>query len=336
LWAVVGPAPQPEEAGPTTGGPLRSALSDASANSSFTAAATGRLREGSAELAAGAEEMRTGGQQLATGMDQLQAGMGEAGSGAQEVAGGVREVVGAVRGVAVIQGQVSTAIDDALGRLEGDEPGTVRAREALTGLRDQLAVQGMDQATLSDLDRLEGGADELARQLSAPAPNCATVSTRRPAAPTNCATGRPRSRTAPPNCVTGRSGWTTPRPAPRMRSAGPAARSPSSRAMPAPPPRMPPRTPNAAPPPGSSGWLPPPCSAPCSCSWSAGPDRRSPSRRSRWRCSPPACRPGRWPRRRRRPCCGPPRWWGWSASSSSPPRPCGAPLSPWPAPGPGG
>lgn len=168
LWAVVGPAPQPEEAGPTTGGPLRSALSDASANSSFTAAATGRLREGSAELADGAEEMRTGGQQLATGMDQLQAGMGEAGSGAQEVAGGVREVVGAVRGVAVIQGQVSTAIDDALGRLEGDEPGTVRAREALTGLRDQLAVQGMDQATLSDLDRLEGGADELARQLSAP------------------------------------------------------------------------------------------------------------------------------------------------------------------------
>src|SRR5699024_6040362 len=176
LWAVVGPAPQPEEAGPTTGGPLRSALSDASANSSFTAAATGRLRsalsdasanssftaaatgrlrEGSAELADGAEEMRTGGQQLATGMDQLQAGMGEAGSGAQEVAGGVREVVGAVRGVAVIQGQVSTAIDDALGRLEGDEPGTVRAREALTGLRDQLAVQGMDQATLSDLDRLE-------------------------------------------------------------------------------------------------------------------------------------------------------------------------------------
>src|SRR5699024_1854213 len=73
LWAVVGPAPQPEEAGPTTGGPLRSALSDASANSSFTAAATGRLREGSAELADGAEEMRTGGQQLATGMDQLQA-----------------------------------------------------------------------------------------------------------------------------------------------------------------------------------------------------------------------------------------------------------------------
>lgn len=168
LWAVVGPTPQQEEAAPGAGGPLRSALSEASANSSFTVAGTEQLRSGSAELADGSAQLRAGSAELATGMEQLQAGMGQAGTGATELAGGVRQVVGAVRGVAVIQGQVSTAIDDALSRLQGDTPEVVRAREALTGLKAQLAMQGMDQNTLSGLDKLEGGADELARQLSAP------------------------------------------------------------------------------------------------------------------------------------------------------------------------
>lgn len=168
LWAVVGPTSHAPDAQPGAGGPLRSALSDASANSSFTTAGADRLRGGSAELADGAEKMRSGGAELASGMDQLQAGFGQAGSGATEVAGGVRQVVGAVRGVAVVQGQVMTAIDDALGRLQGDAPETVRARDALTGLKGQLETQGMNQSMLSDLDRLEGGADELARQLSAP------------------------------------------------------------------------------------------------------------------------------------------------------------------------
>lgn len=167
LWAVVGPTPEGPAAPAGSGGPLRSALSDASANSSFTSAGAERLRGGSAELADGAERMRSGGAELATGMDRLQAGFGQAGTGATEVAGGVRQVVGAVRGVAVVQGQVMTAIDDALGRLQGDAPETVRARDALTGLKGQLETQGMSQGMLSDLDRLEGGADELARQLSA-------------------------------------------------------------------------------------------------------------------------------------------------------------------------
>lgn len=168
LWAVVGPSPHQDQAADGAGGPVRSALSDAAANSSFTVAGAERLRTGSAELADGTVQLRDGSAELATGMEQLQAGMGEAGSGATELSDGVSRVVGAVRGVAVIQGQVSTAIEDALGRLEGDAPETVRAREALTGLRDQLAVQGMDQNTLGGLDRLEDGAAELARQLSAP------------------------------------------------------------------------------------------------------------------------------------------------------------------------
>lgn len=168
LWAVVGPTPQPEEDDAGAGGPVRSALSDASANSSFTTAGTDRLRTGTGELVEAVDELRSGSTELATGMDQLQAGIGEAGSSANELADGVRQVVRAVRGVAVIQGQVSTAIEDALARLEGDDPGTVEAREALTGLRDQLEMQGMNQDMLSDLDRLTGGADELARQLSAP------------------------------------------------------------------------------------------------------------------------------------------------------------------------
>lgn len=168
LWAAVGPTPHHDDAAPGTGGPLQSALSDASANSSFTMAGAGQLRDGSTDLADGAEQLRQGSARLATGMDQLQAGMGQAGSGATELASGVGEVVGAVRGIAVIQGQVSTAIDDALGRLDGDAPETVRAREALTELKDQLAIQGMDQSTLGRLDELEAGADELARQLSAP------------------------------------------------------------------------------------------------------------------------------------------------------------------------
>lgn len=168
LWAAVGPTPaeDPDRAG--AGGPLQSALADASAQSTFTRAGAEQLRDGSAELADGAEQMRAGGAELAGGMDQLQSAIGQAGSGATEVAGGVREVVGAVRGVAVIQGQVSTAIEDALGRLQGDAPEVVRAREALLGLRQQLATQGMGQGTLDGLDALEGGADELARQLSAP------------------------------------------------------------------------------------------------------------------------------------------------------------------------
>ena len=78
------------------------------------------------------------------------------------------QLVGAVRGVAVIQGQVLTAVDDAVASLQGDAPETVRAREALLGLKQQLQTQGMDQDMLSNLDRLEGGANELARQLSAP------------------------------------------------------------------------------------------------------------------------------------------------------------------------
>ncbi|MGN0100031.1 MAG: hypothetical protein ACI39C_03725 [Dietzia sp.] len=168
LWAVVGPTPQQKEAAPGAGGPLRSALSEASANSSFTVAGAEQLRSGSAELAAGAGQLRDGSAELAAGMEQLQAGMGQAGTGADEVAGGVRQVVGAVRGVAVIQGQVSTAIEDALTRLQGDAPEVVQARNALIGLRDQLAAQGLDQNTLSNLDRLDSGAAELARQLSAP------------------------------------------------------------------------------------------------------------------------------------------------------------------------
>ncbi|MCT2120892.1 hypothetical protein [Dietzia cinnamea] len=168
LWAVVGPTPQQEEAAPGAGGPLRSALSEASANSSFTVAGTEQLRSGSAELADGAGQLRDGSAELAAGMEQLQAGMGQAGTGADEVAGGVRQVVGAVRGVAVIQGQVSTAIEDALSRLRGDAPEVVQARNALIGLRDQLSAQGLDQNTLSNLDRLDSGAAELARQLSQP------------------------------------------------------------------------------------------------------------------------------------------------------------------------
>lgn len=168
LWAVVGPTPQQEESAPGAGGPLRTALSEASANSSFTVAGAEQLRSGTAELADGAGQVRDGSAELATGMEQLQAGMGQAGSGADEVAGGVRQVVGAVRGVAVIQGQVSTAIEDALSRLQGDAPEVVQARNALTGLRDQLGTQGLDQNTLSNLDQLDSGAAELARQLSAP------------------------------------------------------------------------------------------------------------------------------------------------------------------------
>lgn len=168
LWAVVGPAPEREEAAAGAGGPLRSALAEASANSSFTVAGTEQLRSGTAELADGSGQLRDGSAELAAGMEQLQAGMGQAGSGAGEVAGGVRQVVGAVRGVAVIQGQVSTAIEDALSRLQGDAPEVVQARNALTGLRDQLATQGLDQNTLSNLDQLDSGAAELARQLSAP------------------------------------------------------------------------------------------------------------------------------------------------------------------------
>ncbi|KAA0917988.1 hypothetical protein [Dietzia sp. ANT_WB102] len=168
LWAVVGPTPQQPETAPGAGGPLRSALSEASANSSFTVAGAEQLRSGTSELADGAGQLRDGSAELATGMEQLQAGMGQAGSGADEVAGGVSQVVGAVRGVAVIQGQVSTAIEDALSRLRGDAPEVVQARNALTGLRDQLAAQGLDQNTLSNLDQLDSGATELARQLSAP------------------------------------------------------------------------------------------------------------------------------------------------------------------------
>lgn len=168
LWAVVGPTPQQDEAAPGAGGPLRSALSEASANSSFTVAGAEQLRSGSAELADGAGQLRDGSAELAAGMEQLQAGMGQAGTGADEVAGGVSQVVGAVRGVAVIQGQVSTAIEDALTRLQGDAPEVVQARNALIGLRDQLAAQGLDQNTLSNLDRLDSGAAELARQLSQP------------------------------------------------------------------------------------------------------------------------------------------------------------------------
>ena len=168
LWAVVGPQPEQDPAAAGAGGPLRSALADASANSSFTVAGAEQLRSGSAELAEGTEQLRAGSAELAAGMEQLQAGMGQAGGGATEVAGGVSRVVGAVRGVAVIQGQVSTAIDDALSRLQGDAPEVVRAREALTGLKQQLAAQGLDQNTLSGLDQLDAGAAELARQLSAP------------------------------------------------------------------------------------------------------------------------------------------------------------------------
>ncbi|GAA3516424.1 hypothetical protein [Dietzia aurantiaca] len=168
LWAVVGPTPQQPDADAGTGGPVQSALSEASANSSFTVAGTGQLRDGTAELSGGADQLRDGSAELAAGMEQLQNGMGQAGTGADELAGGVGQLVGAVRGVAVIQGQVLTAIDDAVSRLQGDAPENVRAREALLGLKSQLQAQGMNQGMLSDLDKLEGGADELARQLSAP------------------------------------------------------------------------------------------------------------------------------------------------------------------------
>lgn len=168
LWAVVGPTPQHDPGTDAASSPLRSALSEASANSSFTVAGTNQLRDGSSELADGSVQLRDGAAELATGMEQLQNGMGQAGTGADELAGGVSQLVGAVRGVAVIQGQVLTAIDDAVARLQGDAPETVRARDALLGLKSQLETQGMDQNMLSDLDQLDSGAQELARQLGQP------------------------------------------------------------------------------------------------------------------------------------------------------------------------
>ena len=50
LWAAVGPTPPQEEATPGSGGPLRSALSDAAANSSFTVAGAERLRTGTTSI----------------------------------------------------------------------------------------------------------------------------------------------------------------------------------------------------------------------------------------------------------------------------------------------
>lgn len=168
LWAVVGPTPQQAASDDAASSPLRSALSEASANGSFTVAGAEQLRTGSSDLADGATELRDGSSELASGMEQLQNGMGQAGTGADELAGGVSQLVGAVRGIAVIQGQVSTAVDDAIGRLQGDAPEVVRAREALVGLKQQLETQGMNQDTLGSLDQLDSGAKELARQLSQP------------------------------------------------------------------------------------------------------------------------------------------------------------------------
>lgn len=169
LWAVAGPTPgdDPGDQRPG-GGPVMSALSDASAQSTFASAGAGGLQEGTGELAEGADELSTGADELAAGMRELQAGIGEAGGGANELANGVGELVDGVRGIAVIQGQVATAIDDAIARLDGDEPEIVTAREQLEGLRDQLSARGLDQGMLGRLDELGGGADELARQLSQP------------------------------------------------------------------------------------------------------------------------------------------------------------------------
>ena len=169
VWAVAGPTgiddPGDERPG---GGPVMSALSDAGAQSTFASAGADGLRDGTGELADGAEELAAGAGELAAGMTQLQAGFGEAAGGANELATGVNELVDGVRGIAVIQGQVATGLEDAIARLDGDEPEIVAAREQLEQFRDQLAAEGLDQNTLGQLDQLEGGANELARQLSQP------------------------------------------------------------------------------------------------------------------------------------------------------------------------
>lgn len=154
----------------------RRAAGEATTQAGFLVTGTTELANGSqllndatGQLNDGAKQAVNGSQQLADGMVQLQSATGELGAGANQLADGVQQAVEQIQGLAAMQGQIMTFIDEAdkeLGKYPGQDAKEMRAK--LGDLRTQVNNFKFDGETADKLNQLRSGSRELADQLGKP------------------------------------------------------------------------------------------------------------------------------------------------------------------------
>lgn len=146
----------------------------------------GELHEGIVSADEGAKKLESGAQELDEGLgtasnaaDQLAGGLGQLnsatqrlGEGASQVSGGVDQIAGMVGQAADAQAQLLAGLVNVSSQLRatGVPPAQDLANQ-LDGVIEQVRTQalGPDSPVLGDVEKLSGGAQEIARQLTDPA-----------------------------------------------------------------------------------------------------------------------------------------------------------------------
>lgn len=154
----------------------RRAAGEAATQAGFLTQGSAQLRDGVVQLDDGSKQLidgisaaNSGAQELSRGMVQLQAGTGQLASGATQVADAVGNVVDQVVGFQAVRGQVVTGIDSALAAMKDSrDPDVVKARDALTGLRQQAVTAELPPDVVNQMNQLKTGSREVANQLSVP------------------------------------------------------------------------------------------------------------------------------------------------------------------------
>lgn len=125
-----------------------------------------QLADGTTQLKNGSAQTRTGSAQLASGLDQVANGTRQLGPGAKQVAGGVSQAVDGLAALSRYQTTAAALVDAAIPTLVGNDPDTVRTRNALKQLSKALHDTRQTNQAIQDLRRLQAGANEISRQLN--------------------------------------------------------------------------------------------------------------------------------------------------------------------------
>ena len=142
------------------------ALAGAETSAGLMKGGVKQLGDGAAQLRNGSQKARSGSAELSTGMDSVAGGTRRLGSGAKQLAGGVTQTVNGVAALAQYQKAAAAIVDATIPTLIGNDPDTVRTRKALKQLSRTLHNTQQTQQAVSDLRRLQAGANELSRQLN--------------------------------------------------------------------------------------------------------------------------------------------------------------------------
>lgn len=166
-------------------GKLKEGVSSARQGSSTLADGTGTLAEKVGELDTGAQKLATGASQLdegikkaneganqlSTGIGALGAATGQLGEGASQISGGVDKIVEMAGQASTVQSQVVAPLVTASAQLRAlGIPAAVELANQFDQVIAQINSQGVGPTspTITDLNRLQAGARQLAFQLDDP------------------------------------------------------------------------------------------------------------------------------------------------------------------------